>query len=320
MLPPSAVRAVRCADPIGIASRPTRRSCHDADADPEASSSIGELSPQGESSRSTAQRFWGPGSATCTGWLPARRVETPPPATSPTAIRRLRSATAPARRGAAQVRPAAAVAVGRGAGLRHMRQRRRGDAGHYFSRHENAPWRLCPGPAVGSGDPGQGLLLGERRRVGRFARWASSPGFSFGRPCDLPGLCREHVSVCVVVPLVLPLHVNQLGEVDGALTRWVGRAIGLDVHRDFCVVAICEDGQRAHRRSGAEHAGGIGSAGAEPSVVGSAAPATCLDCAASTYRSVSLSRWFSRSSSRVGGGEDGIVEVGRSRDRSGRSP
>ncbi len=28
-----------------------------------------------------------------------------------------------------------------------------------------------------------------------------------------------------------------------ALTRWVGRAIGLDVHRDFCVVAICVDGQ-----------------------------------------------------------------------------
>ena len=28
-----------------------------------------------------------------------------------------------------------------------------------------------------------------------------------------------------------------------ALTRWVGRAIGLDVHRDFCVVAICEGGR-----------------------------------------------------------------------------
>jgi transposase len=28
-----------------------------------------------------------------------------------------------------------------------------------------------------------------------------------------------------------------------ALTRWVGRAIGLDVHRDFCVVAICQDGE-----------------------------------------------------------------------------
>jgi len=26
------------------------------------------------------------------------------------------------------------------------------------------------------------------------------------------------------------------------VTRWVGRAIGLDVHRDFCEVAICEDG------------------------------------------------------------------------------
>ena len=25
------------------------------------------------------------------------------------------------------------------------------------------------------------------------------------------------------------------------MSRWVGRAIGLDVHRDFCVVAICED-------------------------------------------------------------------------------
>jgi transposase len=28
-----------------------------------------------------------------------------------------------------------------------------------------------------------------------------------------------------------------------ALSRWIGRAIGLDVHRDFCVVAICEDGR-----------------------------------------------------------------------------
>ena len=28
-----------------------------------------------------------------------------------------------------------------------------------------------------------------------------------------------------------------------ALVRWVGRAVGLDVHRDFCVVAICEDGK-----------------------------------------------------------------------------
>ena len=27
-----------------------------------------------------------------------------------------------------------------------------------------------------------------------------------------------------------------------SLFRWVGRAIGLDVHRDFGVIAICEDG------------------------------------------------------------------------------
>jgi hypothetical protein len=26
------------------------------------------------------------------------------------------------------------------------------------------------------------------------------------------------------------------------LPRWVSRAVGLDVHREFCVVAICEDG------------------------------------------------------------------------------
>jgi hypothetical protein len=28
-----------------------------------------------------------------------------------------------------------------------------------------------------------------------------------------------------------------------ALVRWVGGAFGLDVHRDFCVIAICEDGK-----------------------------------------------------------------------------
>src|SRR5215208_4634037 len=32
-------------------------------------------------------------------------------------------------------------------------------------------------------------------------------------------------------------------EVRMSLARRVGRAIGLDVHRDFCVVAICEDGR-----------------------------------------------------------------------------
>jgi transposase len=96
-----------------------------------------------------------------------------------------------------------------------------------------------------SGDPGQGPCLGERSRVGRFDRWASSPWFSFGRPCDLLGLSFELVSVCVVVPLLLPPHlpavIVEVRQVP--LPRWTGRAIGLDVHRDFCVVAVCEDGQ-----------------------------------------------------------------------------
>lgn len=77
--------------------------------------------------------------------------------------------------------------------------------------HENAWRRFCPGPAVGSGDPGQGLLLGERTRVGRFGRWALSPGSSFGRPADLPGLSCELVSVYVVVPLRLPLGDKPIG-------------------------------------------------------------------------------------------------------------
>src|SRR3954452_8314706 len=35
---------------------------------------------------------------------------------------------------------------------------------------------------------------------------------------------------------------NRRGGV-AAFARWVARAIGLDVHRDFCVVAICEEGR-----------------------------------------------------------------------------
>jgi transposase len=27
-----------------------------------------------------------------------------------------------------------------------------------------------------------------------------------------------------------------------SLVRWMGRGIGLDLHRDFCEIAICEDG------------------------------------------------------------------------------
>jgi len=73
------------------------------------------------------------------------------------------------------------------------------------------------------------------------------PGLFGGRPCDSPGLCREHVSVCVVRPLLLPFSATReevvvvVQQVPG-MFRWMGRAVGLDLHRDFCEVAICEDG------------------------------------------------------------------------------
>jgi hypothetical protein len=53
------------------------------------------------------------------------------------------------------------------------------------------------------------------------------------------------VSVCVVFPGWFSRLVDHHAvEVKGmVLVRWVGRAIGLGVHRDFCVVAICEDGK-----------------------------------------------------------------------------
>jgi len=72
------------------------------------------------------------------------------------------------------------------------------------------------------------------------------PGLFGGRPCDSPGLCCEHVSVCVVVPLRLPF-VYPMREVIAVpqvqpLKRWLGRAVGLDLHRDFIQIAICEEG------------------------------------------------------------------------------
>src|SRR5688500_8881430 len=55
-------------------------------------------------------------------------------------------------------------------------------------------------------------------------------------PLRLARMCREHASVVVVRPLVLHSS-DEEGEVGS-----VGRAIGLDVHRDFCEVAIVEGG------------------------------------------------------------------------------
>ena len=68
-------------------------------------------------------------------------------------------------------------------------------------------------------------------------------GFEPGKirwpPLRLARVCREHVSVVVVSPLLLREFNNQ--EEDDV--RSVGRAIGLDVHSDFCEVAIARDGE-----------------------------------------------------------------------------
>ena len=73
------------------------------------------------------------------------------------------------------------------------------------------------------------------------------PGLFGGRPCDSPGLCREHGSVCVVRALCVSRVLSLMREVVVVqqvqpLRGWVGRAIGVDLHRDFCEIAICEDG------------------------------------------------------------------------------
>ena len=58
-------------------------------------------------------------------------------------------------------------------------------------------------------------------------------------PLRLARVSRELVSVVVVSPLLLHEFNNQ--EEDEV--RSAGRAIGLDVHRDFCEVAIAQDGE-----------------------------------------------------------------------------
>src|SRR5438445_11619112 len=67
-------------------------------------------------------------------------------------------------------------------------------------------------------------------------------GFEPGKirwpPLRLARVCREHVSVVVVSPLLLREFNNQ----EEDQVRSVGRAIGLDVHLEFCEVAIAEAG------------------------------------------------------------------------------
>src|SRR5262249_10350252 len=54
-----------------------------------------------------------------------------------------------------------------------------------------------------------------------------------GRPCDLPG-CAESTYPSLSLSHRAPVLIDERSGV---------RALGLDVHRDFCEVAIAEDGE-----------------------------------------------------------------------------
>src|ERR1039458_48649 len=64
------------------------------------------------------------------------------------------------------------------------------------------------------------------------------PGHSRWPPLRLARVCREHVSVVVVSPLLLQWFTQSEEDV----VKSAGRAVGVDVHRDFCEVAISPDG------------------------------------------------------------------------------
>jgi hypothetical protein len=66
------------------------------------------------------------------------------------------------------------------------------------------------------------------------ARWAWSPSIG-GRPCDLSG--------CVVSTNPFVSFAHRFFRVGEAMKEGLVREIGLDVHRDFCEVAIAEGGE-----------------------------------------------------------------------------
>src|SRR5215207_7411869 len=88
----------------------------------------------------------------------------------------------------------------------------------------------------GAGVPGPGARgdrwLGRPRLV-----WAASPWNVGGRPRDCPGVPRARIRSCRVRPPDLRSFVQRRRE-DG-----MERFVGLDVHRDFCEVAIVEQGR-----------------------------------------------------------------------------
>jgi hypothetical protein len=82
--------------------------------------------------------------------------------------------------------------------------------------------------------PGRGAVVGDAVGQAATNRWVRA------RRCSWPPLrparvCCEHESVSVVCLAALPCRRRSNGE--------LVRSIGLDVHRDFCEVAIAEDGR-----------------------------------------------------------------------------
>src|SRR3954447_14294239 len=94
---------------------------------------------------------------------------------------------------------------------------------------------LChPVADVGSGDWERGLWE-NAGWAGRFARWALSPGFSVAAPATCLVALRARIRRCRL-PTGSP-RVDHDGEEESV------RAVALDVHRDFCEVAIVEEGR-----------------------------------------------------------------------------
>src|SRR5436309_10100417 len=69
------------------------------------------------------------------------------------------------------------------------------------------------------------------------------PGLFVRPPLRLAWIERSSSYRSVSLSRWFSRHYQHELEVRMGVVRWVGRAIGLDVHRDFCEVAICEDGK-----------------------------------------------------------------------------
>src|SRR5215211_4193177 len=66
-----------------------------------------------------------------------------------------------------------------------------------------------------------------------LGRWAQSPSFSVAAPATCPGALRARMRRCRL-PTASPNRSRRGGKM---------RAIGLDVHLEFCEVAIAEGGE-----------------------------------------------------------------------------